>query len=307
MSQKYTFRLGGYGPASTSFSQALDYIGGKLEAAYGDDVDVKYLYNIMDIGYRADEIITLVEEGFLTLGYQSSSYLTSRVPELGFVDLPFLFSDNVSARAAIDGELGTYLSRKTEDRINYKILGYFENGFRHISNKLRPIHAPEDMTNMKIRVLPSDVQAQTFQLLGADPKILDLTEAIAGVTDGSLDAQENPFANTVTYGVHKFHRFHTMSNHFYISRSIFANRTAYYSWPEELKQFMAQTVSEAIAIQRGQAEQEAIESQQAIQAEGCEINELTPDELDAFTAAVKPQHDEARAVYGDAMFKMIGR
>ena len=65
---------------------------------------------------------------------------------------------------------------------------------------------------------------------------------------------------------------------------------------------MAQTVSEAIAIQRGQAEQEAIESQQAIQAEGCEINELTPDELEAFTAAVKPQHDEARAVYGDAMF-----
>lgn len=307
MSQKYTFRLGGYGPPSTSFSRALDYIGGKLEAAYGDDVDVKYIYNIMDIGYRADEIISLVEDGFLTLGYQSSSYLTSRVPELGFVDLPFLFSDNESARAAIDGDLGTYLSHKTEDRINYKILGYFENGFRHISNKLRPIHGPADMTDMKIRVLPSDVQARTFQLLGADPKILDLTEAIAGVTDGSLDAQENPFANTVTYGVHKFHRFHTMSNHFYISRSIFANRTAYYSWPEEMKQFMAQTVSEAVAIQRGEAEQEAIECRQAIEAEGCQINELTPEELDVFTAAVKPQYDEARAVYGDTMLKMIGR
>ena len=305
MSQKYNFRLGGYGPESTSFSQALAYIGSKLESAYGDDVDIKYVYNIMDIGYRADEIITLVEEGFLTLGYQSSSYLTGRVPELGFVDLPFLFPDNQTARAAIDGELGAYLSKKTEDRINYKILGYFENGFRHISNKLRPIHSPADMTNMKIRVLPSDVQARTFQLLGADPQILDLTEAIAGINDGILDAQENPFANTVTYGVHKFHPFHTISNHFYISRSIFANRTAYYSWPEEMKQFIEQVVSEAVTIQRSQAEKEAIESRQAIEAEGCQINELTLEELDVFIAAVKPQHDEARAVYGDTMFEMI--
>ena len=68
----------------------------------------------MDIGYRADEIITPVEEGFLTLGYQSSSYLTSRYLNWVLSTYPS-FSDNVSARAMIDGELGTYLSRKTED------------------------------------------------------------------------------------------------------------------------------------------------------------------------------------------------
>ena len=84
------------------------------------------------------------------------------------------------------------LSEKTEERINYKILGYFENGFRQISNKIRPIYTPDDFCKMSIRVLPSDVQARTFELLGASPKRLDLTEAIAGIVDGSLDAQENP-------------------------------------------------------------------------------------------------------------------
>jgi len=64
---------------------------------------------------------------------------------------------------------------------------------------------------------------------------LDLTEAINGVIDGTLDAQENPFANTVTYGVHNHHKYHTISNHFYISRSIMCNRTTYYSWAEDLK------------------------------------------------------------------------
>jgi TRAP-type C4-dicarboxylate transport system substrate-binding protein len=158
----------------------------------------------------------------LTLGYQSSSYLTDRVPELGFVDLPFLFADNAQARGAMDGALGAYLARKIEERCDYRILGWFENGFRHISNRLRPVHEPRDLKDMRIRVLPSEVQRRTFELLGAQPMRMDLTEAIAMIKAGTLDAQENPLANTVTYGVHKFHKFHSLTSHFYISRPIFS-------------------------------------------------------------------------------------
>ena len=305
MNTTYQIRLGGYGPANTSFSQSLKMIGDRLENQFGKDVDIKYIYNIMDLGFKGEDILWLTEHGFLTVSYQSSSYLTDRVPELGFVDLPFLFKDNAQARRAMDGDLGKYLSRKTEERINYKILGYFENGFRQISNKIRPIHTPEDFDGMSIRVLPSDVQARTFQLLGASPKRLDLTEAIAGVIDGSLDAQENPFANTVTYGVHKHHKYHTVSNHFYISRSIMCNRTAYYTWPEELKYAMNEAVQEAVLWQRNQAEQEVIEARKAIEDEGHEIIELTPEQQNLFSLEVQPQHDDARETFGCMMFDLI--
>ena len=305
MNTTYQIRLGGYGPANTSFSQSLKMIGDRLENQFGKDVDIKYIYNIMDLGFKGEDILWLTEHGFLTVSYQSSSYLTDRVPELGFVDLPFLFKDNAQARHAMDGDLGKYLSRKTEERINYKILGYFENGFRQISNKIRPIHTPEDFDGMSIRVLPSDVQARTFELLGASPKRLDLTEAIAGVIDGSLDAQENPFANTVTYGVHKHHKYHTVSNHFYISRSIMCNRTAYYTWPEELKYAMNEAVQEAVLWQRNQAEQEVIEARKAIEDEGHEIIELTPEQQNLFLLAVQPQHDDARETFGCMMFDLI--
>ena len=225
MSNPIKIRMGGYGPPTTSFSRALQadrrYA---LIAAFGDRVDVKYVWNIMDFGYRAEEILWLVEDGVLTLGYQSSSYLTDRVPELGFVDLPFLFQTRDQARAAMDGALGRFLAAKIEERVNYRILGWFENGFRQISNRLRRVRVPADLKGMRIRVLPSEVQARTFELLGAIPVRCDLTEAIAGIKAGTLDAQENPFANTVTYGVHKFHRFHTVTNHFYISRPIFLHR-----------------------------------------------------------------------------------
>src|SRR5882724_11664132 len=129
MTKPIAIRMGGYGPPNTGFSKAMKLIGDKLVAQFGDRVDVKYVWNIMDFGYKAEEILWLVESGVLTLGYQSSSYLTDRVPELGFVDLPFLFSKRDAARAAIDSALGQFLVRKTEERVNYRILGWFENGF----------------------------------------------------------------------------------------------------------------------------------------------------------------------------------
>jgi tripartite ATP-independent transporter DctP family solute receptor len=306
MTDPIQIRMGGYGPATTGFSRALKFIGERLEQQFGDRVQIKYVWNIMDFGYKAEDILWLVEHGLLTLGYQSSSYLTDRVPELGFVDLPFLFADNAQARRAMDGALGAHLAAKIEAAVGYRILGWFENGFRQISNRLRPVHTPADLAGLKIRVLPSEVQRRTFELLGAVPMRMDLTEAIAMIKAGTIDAQENPFANTVTYGVHKFHRFHTISNHFYISRPIFLHRAAFDAWPAELQAAMRAAVTEAVAFQRGLAVEEDGEARRAIEAQGCEIVALTAAEHQKFAAAVQPLLDEAKTTYGKAMLGMIG-
>jgi len=307
MSKPIQIRMGGYGPPTTGFSKALKFIGDKLQGQFGDRVDIEYVWNIMDHGHKAEDIITLVECGEMTLGYQSSSYLTDRVPELGFVDLPFLFASNAQARAAMDGELGAFLVAKTEARIGYRILGWFENGFRHISNRLRPIHVPADLKGMKIRVLPSEIQKRTFELLGAFAMRMDLTEAIAMIKAGTLDAQENPLANTVTYGVHKFHKFHTLTSHFYISRPIFLHRTAFDAWPEDLKRAMQKVVTEAVAFQRRLAVEEHEQSLKVIEDAGCEIVELNAKEHAAFVAAVQPLLADARKMYGEEMFKMASK
>jgi TRAP-type transport system periplasmic protein len=299
-----TIRMGGYGPPTTGFSKALKYIGDKLTARFGDRVAIDYVWNIMDHGHKAEDILTLVESGVLTLGYQSSSYLTDRVPELGFVDLPFLFAKNAQARGALDGALGAFLAGKIEERCDYRILGWFENGFRHISNRLRPVHEPRDLKGMRIRVLPSDVQRHTFELLGAEPMRMDLTEAIAMIKAGTLDAQENPLANTVTYGVHKFHEFHSLTSHFYISRPIFLHRPTFDAWPADLQQAMREAVAESVCFQRGLAEEEHVSSRKAIEDAGCEIVEIGAREHEAFVDAVQPMLKDARGTYGEAMFGM---
>jgi tripartite ATP-independent transporter DctP family solute receptor len=305
MTKPIQIRMGGYGPPTTGFSKSLKFIGDKLSAEFGPRVNIEYVWNIMDHGYKSEDILALVENGEMTLGYQSSSYLTDRVPELGFVDLPFLFADNAQARAAMDGELAKFLVAKTEERINFRILGWFENGFRHISNRLRPVHKPADLKGMKIRVLPSEVQKRTFELLGAVAMRMDLTEAIAMIKAGTLDAQENPLANTVTYGVQKFHKFHTLTSHFYISRPIFLHRLSFDAWPDDLKRAMQTAVKEAVEFQRMLALEEYEQSRKMIEDAGCEIVELTPKEHAAFVDAVQPLLADARKMYGDEMFKLV--
>jgi tripartite ATP-independent transporter DctP family solute receptor len=297
--------MGGYGPPATGFSLALKRIGDRLEARFGDAIEIKYVYNILDLGYRGEDILWLVEQGLLTLGYQSSSYLTDRVHDLGAADLPFIFTDTKQARAAIDGRLGQVLTARTEAAMGYRILGYFENGFRHVSNRVRPVRVPADLKGLKIRVLPSKVQARTFELLGADPKVMDLSEAIEAVKAGTIDAQENPFSNTVTYGVHKFHRFHSATNHFYLSRPIFVHRTAFDGFPRPLQEAFREAVHEAIGFQRELHVKEEDEAMVAIREAGGQILELTSDEHAAFAAAVAPIYAEARREYTKEVLALL--
>jgi TRAP-type C4-dicarboxylate transport system substrate-binding protein len=297
--------MGGYGPPATTHSRALKTIGERLVAQLGDEVDVRYVWNVMDFGYKAEDVLWMTERGILTIAYQSTSYLTERVPELEFADLPFLFATVEHARSAMDGALGAYLSRRIEERIaGYRMLGYFENGYRHISNRLRPVRRPEDLKGMRIRMLPSAMHCRTFELLGALPHPCDLRPGIEMLKAGALDAQENPLANTVDYGVHKLHRYYTLTGHFYVSRGIFCNRAAYANWPQALRAALDTIVPEAIVSARERSAREEDVARRTIEDTGGEVLELDAAEREAFVRCVKPLHDEARRRFGDEMFAL---
>ena len=190
--------------------------------------------------------------------------------------------------------------------MDYRILGYFENGLRHMSNRVRPVRSPADMEGLSMRVLPSKVHERTFELLGTNPEIMDLSEVIERIKAGTIDAQENPFANTVTYGVHNFHKYHTASNHFYISRPIFFHRPTFDAWPQELQLEMRAAVQDAVAFQRGMKDQEETDAAAAIREAGGEIIELTEEEVAVCVETVKPVYAEAQTQYSPELLALAG-
>jgi len=292
-------RMGGYGPATTSFSQALKQIGDRLAARFGEEVDVRYVYSVTDVGYGPRDLAWLVDSGVLTLGYLQMS---AGIPELELAALPFLFQDTTAARAAMDGPLGQAAIERIESQTNYRVLGYFENGFRHVSNNVRPVHAPADLKGLSIRVLP--VQARTFELLGATPRSAPLAAVFEGLESGELDGQENPFENIVTYNLYRKQRFYTATYHSYLSRPIFVHGPSFEAWPENLQREMRAAVRDAVILQRRLHDEAEIDSAAIIREAGGEIVELTPDQRRAFIEAVAPVHAEARNRYSRSLLDL---
>jgi TRAP-type transport system periplasmic protein len=299
-------RLGGYGPAESTHSRALDRIAAHLRATLWDHgVEVSIDYNILDSGRPVQDLLRDVEAGVTTLCYFSSSYLADRVPEIGVIDLPYLFASVEHAHGCLDGALGTVLSERTRVATGLLPLGYWDNGFRHLSNRRRVIRTPEDCRGLRIRLQPNWAHEQYFRLLGAEPVPTDLRDGIARLRSGELDAQENPFANFVTYGVHEVHPHVTLTAHVYGARGVYASAAQLRRWTGDEICALSDAVSAAIAQQRGEAARKEEELQATLREAGTEIVELGEDELDAFRDAAKPVLDAARAEFGRELFDLI--
>ncbi len=308
MTDPIRITLGGYGPANTTCSRGMKVLGDTLTEQFGNEIAVHTVWNVMDFGYKAADLLWMAETGVLSLTYQSTSYIADRVPELDFVDLLFLFDNLNQARAAMDGALGAWMTQKIEARIpGYRVLGFFENGYRHISNRLRPVRTLADLKDMKVRIMPGEIHRRSFDLLGAVPCPLDLKPGLEAILSGAVDAQENPLANTADYGAHKVHRYHTLSGHCYHSRGLYMNRAQFDAWPKTLQEGMRAAARRAVLAQRDLAVEEEGLARKAIEAEGGEVIELSPEARAALRQAVQPLLDEARRRFGDEVFGMIPR
>ncbi len=308
MSNPIRITMGGYGPPSTTCSRGMKVMGDTVAGQFGKDVAVHCVWNVMDFGYKAADLLWMAEDGVLSMSYQSTSYLADRVPEMDFADLPFLFDNLAQARAAMDGAFGEWMSRKIEERIpGYRVLGFFENGYRHISNRSKPVRNLADLKDMRVRLMPGEIHRRSFELMGAVSCPLDLKPGLEAVVSGAVDAQENPLANTVDYGAHKVHRYHTLSEHCYLSRGLYFNRGQFDRWPKDLQDAMRAAARKAVLAQRELAIEEEIAARKTIEAGGGEVVELTQEARAAFKQAVKPLHDETRKRFGDEVFGLIPR
>jgi TRAP-type C4-dicarboxylate transport system substrate-binding protein len=298
-------RLAGYSPPRSTHGEALDRIAREFRDGYSGDVTIDIEYNIMERGLPAQALLDDVESGRTTLCFFSSSYLVGRVPAMGIIDLPFVFFSLDRAHAALDGELGATLSALTRLATELVPLGYWDNGFRHISNRSREIRAPDDCRGLKIRLQPNWIHEELFRALGAEPVCTDLSDGIAMLKSGELDAQENPLANVVAYGLEEVHRHVSLTGHVYGARGVYASARQLDGWPDEARDSLAQAAAAAIAQQRAAAEQAELDLQASLTRRGTRIIELSEDELGAFRSVAAPVVAAARRQFDDELWSLL--
>jgi TRAP-type C4-dicarboxylate transport system substrate-binding protein len=299
--------IGGYGPEESSHGAGLDAFRRVVETGTSGDVTVPITWNIMKEGRRNTDLFDLVETGEMFMCYFSTSYLGDRVSALDVLETPFLFDDLGSAHAALDGPLGERLRRAVRTSTGFEALGFWDNGFRHMTNRLRPVHAPAEFKGMRVRMQPNKIHEELIRCWGAIPVAVELSHAIELITRLEVEAQENPLANTVAYGVDRVHRFVTMTGHLYGARGLFAHRPTFESLDSDFRTIVETAVTTAVQTQRTAAAEIETSLRVQMEIDGIEFVDLTADERAEFVEKSAPAIDMAhRNVPGD-LYELVER
>ena len=280
--------IGGYAPEQSAHGHGLQTFKDLVEEGTNGDVVVDITWNIMDEGRPNTDLFELVEAGHMFFCYFSSSYLGSRVPELDVLETPFLFPDLAAAHRALDGDLGEALAGAVRRQTGFDVLGFWDNGFRHMTNRLRPIHRPAACAGMTVRLQPNVIHEELIRSWGAIPVAVELSVGINLISNLEVDAQENPLANTVAYGVDQVHNHFTMTGHLYGARGLFCHRPTLEGFDPDLRTIVTEAAARAVEKQRGSAAVLEESLRARLEAEGALFVDLTDQERDDFVAASKP-------------------
>jgi tripartite ATP-independent transporter DctP family solute receptor len=298
-------RFGGYQPPTSVHNRAAAIFGQNLVDKLGGFVRFRLDGNVTASGLSATELMNGVETGAFDLCYVSASYLAERVPEFALLDLPFTINDREQAYRILDGPLTQILTDKLAACSGYRLLGFWDNGFRHFSNRLRPIREPADCKGMRIRTLLNDLHGQVFRMLGFEPVPLDVKDLVASVRNQTVDAQENPLTNYYNFAIYEHHRHLTLSGHFFGAAALLCHGAAYASWPNDVRRAVDAAASEATSRQREFAAAEDSGVLARLDPDQTEIVRLSDGERALFVEAVAPVIEKQRAALGNEMFDYL--
>jgi tripartite ATP-independent transporter DctP family solute receptor len=217
--------------------------------------------------------------GTVDLVVSSTAPVTNFIPELGVLDLPFLFNDRDSAVEVLESDIGDGLLAGLEDQ---GILGlsWAENGFRHITNSVHPIESPEDLKGLSIRTQENEIHLAAFEELGASPSPMAWTEALTALQQGVVDGQENPAIVADQFNLYDANQeFMSLTGHVYSVAIFMMSMDTYESLPTEYQEIILEEGQRIGAVQRELIIEMEQESLQNLRDQGMQLIEdvnITP-------------------------------
>ena len=204
-------RLGHVGFTGSLFDKTGNYFEKTVEARSQGAIDVRN-FGASQLG-KDKEMMQAVRLGNLEMCLPST-VVPAVAPIFGFQELPFLFKDRKHVERALLGPVGWKLNQVLEEK-GYIILGFWENGFRKITNNARPINTPADLKGIKLRTPKSPARVRLFKTLGANPTSMSFKEVFSALQQGVIDGQENPMAQIMSAKFYEVQKYLSISNHVY--------------------------------------------------------------------------------------------
>lgn len=279
-----TLKFGHVGNPGSLFETSVNAFAACANTALGDKAEVQ-TFGASQLG-KDQELLQKLKLGQVQFALPSS-VMSSVADVFGVFEMPYIIKDREHMKR-VQAELGDTFQEAAQAQ-GYRIIGYFENGFRHITNNERAINVPEDLAGIKLRTPKGAWRVKMFQQYGANPTPMSFSEVFTALQTGVIDGQENPYAQIASAKFQEVQKYLSITGHVYTPGYVLVSDSHFSSLPEDVQTALTDCgdSTQAFVYETAAALEE--ELLQVIKDAGVEVNEA---DKDAFIAASAPIFEE---------------
>ena len=230
-------------------------------------------------------MVTAIRTGALDMSANSQGAVAAAVPDYAAYGMPFMFTSPAQAFKLLDGPLGQELAQKSADK-GMIVLGYWDNGIRHMTNAKRPITRVEDMKGLKMRVPPDATLVDIMQALGSDPQQIKFAELYVALQQGVVDGQENPLANIHASKIYEVQKYLALTSHQFQMTPFLMSKRSWDRLPEPDRKLLQEAAAEATQLQRKLAQEVDEKLLAELKAKGVQVTTVDKAAFAKATAAI---------------------
>jgi len=272
----------------------------------GGHINIKVYFNGALFADDQTKEFMLTKQGVADFALGSTINWSPQLRVLNLFNLPFMFPSYEALDAVKSGAAGKMIKDQM-DKFGVIFLGWGENGYRELTNRVRPIVTPDDMKGLKVRAASSPIFIDTFTAMGANPVLMNWGDALSALQQGTVDAQENPVnVIIIPYKIAQLHKYITVWHYAIDPLILGVSKTTWETFTAADKRMMQQAAEEAMKWELREAREGLTKdgaSYKKLEAEGMTVTYLTPAQIKVFQDRSKSVYDKWTKEIGEDVVK----
>ncbi|KGB82207.1 C4-dicarboxylate ABC transporter [Rhodovulum sp. NI22] len=295
-----------------AFEEALEEVQGKFAQKFKAEVEANSDHTIQLFPYgtlgESADIMEQAQAGILQFVDQSPGFTGSLIPEAQVFFVPYLlpgdteqlnsFFRNSVALNEMFPEL--YAAQGLE------LLTMFPEGEVAMTTK-KPVRSPEDLDEVKFRVMTNPLLVESYKAFGATPTPLPWGEVYGALQTNIIQGQENPTSFIESTKLYEVTDVIIYAGHNNFTTALMANKDFYDALPEADQQVIENATDAAfeyILAYQKDLESVALEAIKKAKPE-MEVIVLTEEERAPFKAAAGTVEETFIEMTGDSGKKIL--
>lgn len=277
----------------------------EIEKATDGNIEVAVYSSDQLSGGNMSKGVEMLTQGAIDCAFEPVDVMAVLDNRLYALSMPWIFDSYEEAEECLNGTGGEFI-RDCLEKKDLQTLGFIHNGFRQLTNGKHEVSTPEDIKNLKLRVPGGDVFMNFFSTLGADPVSMSFSELFTALQQGTVDGQENGFDLITSNKFYEVQQYVTQWNYSYGAFAMVFSSETWNGLNEDTQKLLQETAEKVCKIGNENVVNNEATQIEEIKDYGCDVVELTDEQIQAFKDELGDYYEEMTTQYGEEACEAFG-